>query len=464
MLRIVEMNPSFHIRLIKESEEEARARKDYGDIETFADNLANLGLIKPITIEHGTNRLLAGGRRLAAFKHLERKSIPAILVSLSGPIDAYEVELFENRHRKDMTWHEETALDAKIHAHYMSHELDWNQTKTAKHLGISKGEMTKRLQLATYLDVVPELKDYESASQAVTAIERVVADRIAKNDTNKLLSEAINDKTAETETVSTGNTELPEEKTEDAPPKDDPMEIQVFGPYQNLLPKAYIVGDALERLPKVKPESFHGAEVDPPYGIDLHEKRNQVKDKHSLSAYNEVDAEGYVDFLRAIAEGTYNALKEDTFCIWWFGVQWYTEVRAALIDVGFKVPDVPGIWVKEKGQTNNPRVHLASMYETFFLARKGSPKLAIMGKGNVFPMNTVPQAERRHPTQRPVELLKILMGITFPRHASILVPFLGSGATLIAAYQTERWGLGWDLEERNRDHFYATVAKMQEEK
>jgi ParB family chromosome partitioning protein len=56
-----------------------RTRRDLGDIESFAQSIADIGLLNPITVdEHG--HLLSGVRRLAACKHLGWKEIPVNVV------------------------------------------------------------------------------------------------------------------------------------------------------------------------------------------------------------------------------------------------------------------------------------------------------------------------------------------------------------------------------------------------
>jgi ParB-like chromosome segregation protein Spo0J len=55
-----------------------RHRRDMGDIEALAASIAEIGLLNPITVaKDGT--LLAGQRRLEAFKLLGRTEIPVMI-------------------------------------------------------------------------------------------------------------------------------------------------------------------------------------------------------------------------------------------------------------------------------------------------------------------------------------------------------------------------------------------------
>lgn len=53
-----------------------------------------------------------------------------------------------------------------------------------------------------------------------------------------------------------------------------------------------------------------------------------------------------------------------------------------------------------------------------------------------------------HPCQKPVALLRYLLGKTTGADALVLDPFMGSGSTLIAAHETGRSAIGIEIEER----------------
>ena len=56
-----------------------RHRLDLGDIAGLAESIEDLGLLHPITVDQD-GRLLAGARRLAAYKRLGRTEIPVNIV------------------------------------------------------------------------------------------------------------------------------------------------------------------------------------------------------------------------------------------------------------------------------------------------------------------------------------------------------------------------------------------------
>ena len=56
-----------------------RVRKDMGNIDVLAESIATVGLLHPIVVNSDL-QLIAGERRLKAFKKLRRDTIPARVV------------------------------------------------------------------------------------------------------------------------------------------------------------------------------------------------------------------------------------------------------------------------------------------------------------------------------------------------------------------------------------------------
>lgn len=83
-----------------------RFRKDFGDIPALAESIKELGLLQPIGIDSGY-RLVFGERRLKAFQHLGRDTIPARFVNLDSLLKG---EYAENEFRKDFTVSERVEI------------------------------------------------------------------------------------------------------------------------------------------------------------------------------------------------------------------------------------------------------------------------------------------------------------------------------------------------------------------
>jgi len=91
-----------------------RIRKDMGDIEGLAESLKRYGQITPVVISN-KNVLIAGGRRLAAAKHLGWRTINAIISETSNELARLELEVEENVQRRDFTMEEVADATKKIY-------------------------------------------------------------------------------------------------------------------------------------------------------------------------------------------------------------------------------------------------------------------------------------------------------------------------------------------------------------
>ena len=398
-----------------------RFRKDLGSLKSLGESIQEKGLIQPITVNENFH-LVAGGRRLAACIEIGLDTIPAIIRKIENELDHREIELYENIHRKGMEWPEQLRLTAHIHKLMQErHGDNWSQLKTAKLLGKSRSSITDAVELSEALDVIPELEESSTADEARKKYKRVIEEVIVK------------------------------EAMKEAKDKNQKKAIVWASDH-------YIVADIFKRIGTIADGVMHFAEVDPPYGIDLHKKRKD-KGEH-LKTYNEIDTKEYPEFIEATAKEIYRVLYPNAFCVWWHGPTWSNMVLGTLLNVGFKVDPIPAIWYKPGGGvTSSPNTKLARTYEPFFICSKGDPILRARGRSNVFPIPGVPPSKRIHATERPVDLMQeILKTFVYPG-ARVIVPFLGSGNTLIACYKEGMVGFGYDLSEEHKRGFLIRVAK-----
>ena len=83
-----------------------RYRRDMGDIESLAASIAEVGLLHPVAIRPD-GLLIAGARRLRAFKHLKRDKIPVTIIDLDKVVRG---EYTENSNRKAFALSEAVAI------------------------------------------------------------------------------------------------------------------------------------------------------------------------------------------------------------------------------------------------------------------------------------------------------------------------------------------------------------------
>lgn len=94
-----------------------RYRKEIGDVSELAASIVEIGLLNPITVRpwHGGYRLVAGERRLTAFKAIGLPEIPVrVARDIADARDALVAERDENTQRKPMLPSEAAALGMAI--------------------------------------------------------------------------------------------------------------------------------------------------------------------------------------------------------------------------------------------------------------------------------------------------------------------------------------------------------------
>jgi ParB-like nuclease domain len=97
----------------------SRFRKDLGDIDCLAQSIQEIGLLHPVVINEN-NELIAGQRRIEAYKKLGRKEIPCRVLNIS---DLIKGEFIENTARKDFTFSERQAILQEIERQRIGHRV-----------------------------------------------------------------------------------------------------------------------------------------------------------------------------------------------------------------------------------------------------------------------------------------------------------------------------------------------------
>jgi site-specific DNA-methyltransferase (adenine-specific) len=227
------------------------------------------------------------------------------------------------------------------------------------------------------------------------------------------------------------------------------------------LTKNYLVGDFFEVASRLPNESFDLIELDPPYGIDLHDKRtSSTNDIGMMNSYVEVEHLQYEEFLRKVLRECWRLSSQNSWIVCWYAPEpWAEVVFKLLLEVGWELRRLPGVWVKPQGQTLRPEYNLGNASEFFYYGRKGDPQLAKPGRLNTYLYNIVPPSERVHPIERPIELMRDVLSTFCIEGSKVFIPFVGSGNTLLAAYDLKMLGVGCDLVKEYRDGFVSKVMK-----
>ena len=162
-----------------------RQREEYGDIEGLKFSIEQYGLLQPIVVEvrpENKYLLIAGGRRLTAFKALGRKTIPALFKEELDELTRKELEYEENIQRKNLTWIEECKAVYEIHRikkqQYATNfpekfGRNWSQKDTAQCLQMSEGKISQDCNIAEALAVHPEISKAVNRKEALRMLRHL---------------------------------------------------------------------------------------------------------------------------------------------------------------------------------------------------------------------------------------------------------------------------------------------------
>jgi DNA modification methylase len=141
----------------------------------------------------------------------------------------------------------------------------------------------------------------------------------------------------------------------------------------------------------------------------------------------------------------------------WHASKFTSEVLAGLLRIGF-LHHQQIIW--NKGRTVLTRTHYWFQHEPcWYVRKKNAPWFGRAGDNSTiwdspspkFIMRGSKEEKCDHPTQKPIELMRRPILNHTKRGAAVYDPFLGSGATIIAAELTGRTCYGVELDPKYVD-------------
>lgn len=425
-----------------------RFRQEYENVKQLAESIRSQGIIQPISVSINPNNcngkpylLTVGGRRFKAYEHListgrnRFEQIPVYFYDkVLTELEARSIEAAENIERENFTYAEEVSilkrvhdLQISIHGEKFAKSSDaegWSKADTAKMMSKSPATVSQDIELAEAIERFPELEldrlknKTEARKKLKQAQELIIKQQLAKSYASQL-----------------NNSEGLKKK----------------------LINSYILKDFFEGIKEIPNEVVDLVELDPPYAINLkaQKKGNECFD------YNEVKENEYLDFLDRTLTECFRVLRNGSWLIMWFAPEpWFEDIFKLIIKAGFHSHRMVGVWVKGQGQTNQPFNRLANSYEMFFYAAKGHARIAKPGMMNQFVYPPVPPNQKVHPTERPKELIQDILQTFVRPDSQILVPFLGSGNTILAAHEVNMSAFGFELSSTFRDSYIIRVNEL----
>lgn len=380
-----------------------RFRKEMGDVKSLAISISDKGQLQPIVVTEDMH-LVAGGRRLAACMYGQMKVL-CRKIKDTNPLYLRELELLENVERKDFTPAERAEAIAEIHRIKQGQADIANPhgiRETADLLGVSRSQVQRALDVAEVLQQHPELK----AAKTTTAITKA-ATTIAKQlacveaiDKNKKL-------------LDTNPTAL-QAKIEQC--------------------------DMIDFMQRLCPRSIDILFTDPVYGISI-DKIGQgaggvIGGVSGQGFVYDDSADNALMLLKYLAKQSAIVCKPDSHAFVFVGPEHFHAVRGFFTAAGWDCYIKPIIWIKrETGQTNQPSRWPSSCYEMLLYARMPEASLIKEGQPDWIDCLPLTSTQKLYPTEKPLPLLRNLLSRVAIPGMTMLDPFMGSGALVIAGIQ-----------------------------
>lgn len=209
-------------------------------------------------------------------------------------------------------------------------------------------------------------------------------------------------------------------------------------------------GNNMDVLSSMPDETVDLILTDPPYNINYASNR-RVKN----AKYKPLANDNNGDWIPAFAREAYRVLKMDRHLYCFCRHDTYPQFIEALQDAGFKLKRTL-IWVKNNHGSGDLTGDYAPQDEWIIYCHKGRRKLFGPRHSNVLFYSKLSTKVQTHSTEKPVELLKFLIQKSTAEGELVLDPFSGSGSTMHAAKELERF---YCMMELSPEYAYTTEVR-----
>lgn len=218
--------------------------------------------------------------------------------------------------------------------------------------------------------------------------------------------------------------------------------------------------DAIEWLKTLNNDSVDLIVSDPPYRVTQHGhsglggifKTKVGEDKKlngKLFEHNEVDVNDYAGEL-------YRVLKPDSHCYIMTNDRNLQNFMNVFTNIGFNFCKLL-IWDKQNKITN--QYYMNQVEYILFMYKGRNKQINNCGTSNLISVNNVKNKTHNHPTEKPVELMEILIKNSTNEGDLVLDPFVGVGATPVACQNLKRNFIGCELD---KVYYDTTMERLNE--
>jgi len=440
-----------------------RHRENAAADPELVNSIQNNGLLNPIIVRENMT-LIAGERRLDAFRQLGFLFIPCRIFESLSPLASHLIELQENRARKQLLWQEETKAIADYHALRCAATPGWTARGTANDLGTTDATISRHLFVAKCLDD-PEVFGAVTFTGAFNLINNRADRQIAAAQARGLLAaDAVSltldpnltkdEKTAKL--LETLSIDEAVDATESIMEKLDRSQSAAQLLRENASVDRGLISDDRIQLCDFMTwaETYSGPAFDVihcdfPYGKNY--KGSNTRKAKALATPTYADsADVYFALVEAFLTNQQRFCLPQAHCLFWFDMMHYTWTVEAFVKAGWRlVQPYPLIWTKGySGVAADTQRRPRHCYETALLFSLGDRRLRKLDNDHY---SETPD-EKLHISQKPIKMLRHFLQLIVDDHTCVLDPTCGSGTALAAASQLGAASvLGLELDESNAD-------------
>lgn len=445
-----------------------RQRENAKADSQLVQSIDRRGLLNPIIV-HADMVLVAGERRLDAFRQLKADLIPARIFEELSPTDRFEAELQENLARKQLSWQEEVKAIGRYHELRIAAYPGWTQMGTADALGMSNANISKILAIYEAKDdadvmacptitgafnlITARAMRAKVAAQSrglisadvVTSLPLNISPTASKEERTAALManlKAVNFASETVDDIDKSIKAIKEGRQAEA--------LLVAQRKLELASDIIINADFLEWAESYDGPKFDVLHIDFPYGKNYSGARTRRTGKTHIAPIYSDDP----DIYRGLVEGLLNLQDKIAFsaahCLFWFDMSYYNWTIDQFEAAGWQlVQPYPFIWSKGyQGIAADTSRRPRHTYETALMFSRGDRKIVKIDKDVL----DCPLDEKLHLNQKPVAMLKHFLRMFVDEHTAVLDPTCGSGSALAAAKQLGASRvLGIELDSANAD-------------
>ena len=204
--------------------------------------------------------------------------------------------------------------------------------------------------------------------------------------------------------------------------------------------------DCMELLPSIPDESVDLVVTDCPYHIVSGGCTNKGSGNGIFQKENASDGKLFlhndISFSEWLPE-VYRVLKSDRHCYIMINGRNLKDLQQEAENAGFAFQNLL-VW--DKGNVTPNRYYMNACEFVLMLKKGKSRTINNRGTANILRYKN-PVGKKNHPTEKPVDLMKVLIENSTNEGDVVLDPFMGSGSTGVACVNTGRKFIGMELDQ-----------------